>query len=197
MIYLIGGAPRVGKSIIATRLAKLLSGRLISIDELEKQSNRPAVVFFSSNPAENTLTPKELVDTLVSEANLLHDDINRILRKAKDRNENVIIEGVHILPEYVMSYAEILNTENVKSIFIGSTNTELVLQGMAQNTGSNNWLKDFGKTVRKQIALFTNAFSNYLISEAQKYKTPYKERSLNFQEDMSNIIKEMTINKVR
>ena len=198
MFYLIGGAPRVGKSIIAKELAKSLKARSISTDELEEQSNnrnRPCLMSFSSNSAENTLTPHERVKILIRAASLLQGDINSIFEKVKDKREHVVFEGVHLLPKYVTNYIRVLGAENVRFIFVGSTNIELVLQGMARNTGPNNWLKCFDGTVRKQVALFANAFSSYLISEARKFSLPYQERSGNFREDKISIIEALTVDK--
>jgi shikimate kinase len=35
MIYLVGGAPRIGKSIIGKKLASLVSAEFVSTDDLE------------------------------------------------------------------------------------------------------------------------------------------------------------------
>jgi len=194
MFYLIGGAPRVGKSIIAQVLTKSVKGRFVSTDDLENQSGRSSFVPFSSDPEKNTLAPSELVKVLISDADLLQGDINKILKEAKAEKKDIVFEGVHLLPKYVSIYKEILGEENFKIIFIGSTNTGLILQGMAENTSPDNWLKTFDQTVRKQIALFANAFSKYLITETQKFSLLYKERSSDFQEDLTEIIKALTIN---
>jgi len=187
MFYLIGGAPRVGKSIIAQELTKSVKGRLVSTDDLENQSGRSSWIPFSSDPEKNTLAPAELVKVLISEADLLQGDMNGMLKEAKAEKKDIVFEGVHLLPKYVSTYKEALGEEKFKIIFIGSTNTGLILQGMAENTSPDNWLKTFDQTVRKQIALFANAFSKYLITETQKFSLPYKERSSDFQEDLTEI----------
>ena len=86
---------------ISIELAKSLKAHSISTDELEEQSNnrnRPCLMSFSSNSAENTLTPHERVKILIRAASLLQGDINSIFEKVKDKREHVVFEGVHLLP---------------------------------------------------------------------------------------------------
>lgn len=62
MIYLIGGSPRVGKSIIASKLSKSIGAKLVSTDDLKvPQHNLPGICF-SGDPKENVMTPKERVN---------------------------------------------------------------------------------------------------------------------------------------
>lgn len=191
MIYLIGGAPRVGKSIIAKQFAESINGRLVSTDELENPGQEPSVIFYG-DPKKNILTPGERVKAITNEAKQIISDINDILDGAANELQNTVIEGVHLFPAHIADCIKKIGKDNIKAIFIGSTNIELILQSMARNTSPNNWPGDFNQDVLMQIALFTKAFSDYLYNESKKYNLLYKERSSYFQEDTRDIIKELS-----
>ena len=190
MIYLIGGAPRTGKSTIAKQFAEFIGGRFVSTDEIESPSQDQSV-FFSDDAAKNTLTPKERLDSVINEANQIIRDIDGIINSAINNNEIIVIEGVHLFPAYVSGLMIKFGEKNLKAIFVGSSNIELMLQGMNQNTSPNNWPKNFNQEVKRQIALFTKEFSDYIGAESKKYNLPYKERSDNFQRDTNEVIEKL------
>jgi AAA+ ATPase superfamily predicted ATPase len=190
MIFLIGGAPRVGKSTIAKQFARSIKGRFVSTDELEMPQEFS--VAFYSDAQKNTLTPQERMQGVINEAKQVVDAISDIIRRAENYDQDTVIEGVHLLPTHVAGFIENFGADNIKSIFIGSTNIEAILQGVAQNTSPNNWLKGFEKKVLTQIAQFTQFFSRYLCDGTKKYNLIYKERSSNFQKDVIDIIAELT-----
>ena len=190
MIYLIGGAPRTGKSTIAKQFAEFIGGRFVSTDELESPSQDQSV-FFSDDATKNILTPKEKLDSVINEANEIIHDIDGIINTAFSNNEIIVIEGVHLFPKHASELIIKFGEKNLKAIFIGSSNIELMLQGMNQNTSPNNWPKDFNREVKRQIALFTKYFSDYIGAESKKYNLPYKERSDNFQRDTNEVIERL------
>jgi len=190
MIYLIGGAPRTGKSTIAKQFAEFIDGRFVSTDELESPSQEPSV-FFSDDATKNILTPKERLESVINEASQIINDIDGIISTAISNNEVIVIEGVHLFPKYVAGLIKKFGEKNLKAIFIGSSDIELMLQGMNQNTSPNNWPEDFSGEEKRQIALFTKEFSDYIRAESKKYNLHYKERSSNFQKDTNEVIEEL------
>lgn len=190
MIFLIGGAPRVGKSTIAKQFARSIKGRFASSDELEMPQEFS--VAFYSDARKNTLTPQERMQCVIDEAKQVVGAISDIIRRAENCDQDTVIEGVHLLPIHVAGFIENFGAENIRSIFIGSTNIEAILQGVAQNTSPNNWSKGFEAKVLTQIAQFTQFFSRYLYDGTAKYNLIYRERSSNFQKDVIDIIAELT-----
>lgn len=190
MIYLIGGAPRTGKSTIAKQFAISINGRFVSTDELEGPNQDPSV-FFSDDATKNILTPKERLESIIKEANQIIHDIDGIISTAISNHEVIVIEGVHLFPGYVSGLIKKFGEKNLKALFIGSSNTGLILQGMNHNTSPNNWPQDFDQDVMRQIALFVKEFSDYIHTESKKYNLPYKERSNNFQKDTNEVIEEL------
>lgn len=198
MIYLIGGAPRIGKSIIGKKFAKSIKGHFISTDKLEENIKKPpeaVMLYFSGNENKNTLTSAERVEILLKEAETLYNNLQALIEENVNKDHDVVIEGVHLLPKYVAVFIKKFGGKNIKSIFIGSTNTKLILKGLIQNTGPNNWHKKFSKNALQQIAGFSEIYSKYIKNETQKYNFSYIERSDNFQKDIINIINKLIENK--
>lgn len=191
MIYLIGGAPRVGKSIIAKQFAKSINAKFVSTDDLENPDQGPSVIFYS-DPKKNILTPSQRIDSIKQEAKQITSKFMDIIDKAVDKPQDTVIEGVHLFPFQVNQAIGKFGKTKIKAIFIGSENIDLVLEGMNKNTGPNNWPKDYNQEVLGQIALFTKAFSHYLSTECKKHKLHYKERSNDFQKDIRDIINELS-----
>ncbi len=177
MIILIGGAPRVGKSTIAKQFAESIKGRFISTDELENPYQHASVIFYG-DPKKNILTPSKRMDCVKDEARMIFSIISEIIENAIGEPQNTVIEGVHLFPGYVDKFTKKYGEDKIKAIFIGSTNIELILEGMMRNTSPNNWLKDCDEEVLRQIALFTKAFSAYVHDESKKYNLRVKEKNL-------------------
>ena len=191
MIYLIGGSPRVGKSIIAKQFSESIKGRFVSTDEVEDPNNQQPSVIFYSDPKKNILTPSQRIESVENDAQQIISDIENIIYTDINKSQNTVIEGVHLFPAYLDKFVKKFGKDKIKIIFIGSTNIDLILDGMIKNTNQNNWLKEFNQKVLRQIALFTKTFSDYLYHECKKYNFPYKERSSDFQKDIRDVMKEL------
>jgi len=191
MIYLIAGSPRLGKSTIARQLAKTINAQLVSTDELEKQgAEQPSVVFYN-DAQKNTLLPLQRIELVKNEAEQIISKIDSVISSSINNSQDIVIEGVHLFPGYVDKIIKKFEEENIKVLFLMSTNIKLILDGMVKNTSPNNWLKEFDKEVLEQVALFTKVFSNYLYLECKKYNLPYMERSNDFQKDILDVINEL------
>lgn len=188
MIYLIGGAPRVGKSVLATELALKLSVELFSTDDLDIYPKNFPSQGFSGTPTNNKLTPKERLEFEHKKAYLYDLKITDIVSKALEENRNIIIEGVHLYPKYARWLIDQYGSDKFRSIFIGSRNKEQIVAGMKLDTNPNNWLKDANREVRSQVADYVAVFSEFLCGETARYNLQYFERTSDFQEDMKYVI---------
>ena len=188
MIYLIGGAPRIGKSITGRQFAISISARFVSTDELENPSQEASLIF-NSDAKKNVLTPSERIESVKNEAKQIILKIENIIDNTINKHQDAVIEGALLFPIYVNDFIKKFREENIRVIFIGSRSVELIMEGMARNTSENNWSKDFDQEVLTQIAVFSKAFSNYIYDESKKYNLLYKERSNDFQKDIRAIIK--------
>jgi len=191
MIYLIGGAPRIGKSIIAKQLARDIKAKFVSTDELEKPDNDSESVIFYEDSKKNTLTPEERIESVKKEAEEIIAEIESIIGRSVNQSQDIVIEGVHLFPNYVYNFLNKFGKGKIKAIFSGSTNIKFILEGLKKSTGPNNWHKDFNQEVQMQIALFVQVFSKHLIKECKKYGLEYKERSNDFKKDGEDILRDL------
>jgi len=177
---LIGGSPKVGKTTLARKQADSMNAKLLSTDKLV--GTKKYQVIFHGTAKKNVFTPQELMKGIIKEAEQIKGELDDIISKAYNSDHKIVIEGADLLPAYVAK----LDRENIRSIFIGSTNIDLIISGMEKNTSQNNWLKNAEKKVLIQVAEFTKYVSEYLIVETKKYNLKYKERSNNFNNDITS-----------
>jgi 2-phosphoglycerate kinase len=202
MIYIIGGAPRVGKSIVAKRLAQDTAASFVSTDDIcDKLSDslsetERAIKFplpgFSGTASENVLTPEKRVELSIISAKSVEPEIDRIISNAITKDESLVIEGVHFLPEYVRELLSKYGSDKIQALFVGSTYVKAVVDGIMKNTSPDNWMRDSHPDVIRQVAEFVSALSRYLEKEAEKYHLAYKERTVDFERDVVTI-KEMSL----
>lgn len=194
MIYLIGGAPRVGKSVLAKRVADALRIPCISTDVLcskttkafsvEEKNARFPLPPFSGTASENTLTPEARVELQLLSAKSLEPEMEALIAEALSQQEPLVIEGVHLLPEYVRSLLTQQTATSIRTLFIGQTDMNAVVEGIQKNTNTDNWMRESDLAVIRQVAAFVAAFSAHIHQEASILDLPYHERTTDFEGDM-------------
>lgn len=197
MIYLIGGAPRVGKSIVSKSIARNKGIEPISTDDMQNHfsgtipEERRRELFplpgFSGDPSENTLTPDERVKLQDIEAESLKTEVENAIDAAINDHRDLVIEGVHLSPRIVRELIDKYGNDEIIASFVGSMDVERIMSGMGKNTNPNDWLKDANEVVRRQVAEFVAAFSKYVEEEAQKNGFLYLERTDEFESDMRRV----------
>lgn len=195
MIYLIGGAPRIGKSILGAAMSQRTQSMLLSTDDLcdqvtKNMSNEEKNILFpwesfSGNPQENILSPEIRIKQQYTSAKSLEPFIDSELDHALIEEKSIIVEGVHLLPEYAHRLIQ-KRISSISIIFIGDQNSEHVFQGIKENTNLDNWLRESDNNVIQQVAEFVAAFSTHLKIDAQKYHLPYLERTSDFKKDLES-----------
>jgi 2-phosphoglycerate kinase len=198
MIYLIGGAPRVGKSIAAKALAETIDATIVSTDNLiervggtlseeEKARKFPWPEFFG-DAFKNISTPQERVELQQICARSLESEIDRHIDETTRSMRSIIIEGVHLLPDHVNDLIRRYGADKMHSIFVGSNDMNCVLDGFERNTNPNDWLKNADADVRRQVAEYVVAQSERIKEMTIRVALPYIERTGNFQEDIKVIL---------
>ncbi len=197
MIYFIGGAPRVGKSIFGKKIAEAAQVSFVSTDDLcekvssalpeEERKSKFPMPSFSGDASENVLLPDELVRRLVISAQSVEPEIDALISVGIANNQSFVIEGVHLLPEHVSVLQERYGSEKIRSMFIGLGDVDEVVQGIVKNVSPDNWMRNSNPDVIRQVAEFVAAFSRYIKEESKKYHLPYKERTEDFEGDMNRL----------
>ncbi len=201
MIYLIGGAPRVGKSIIAQEISDNIGGVVISTDKLREavfkttKSRMRPLLFpyqgFSGDASENTISPVQRLHNQIIEANSLQNLINETIVQGLKEQKILIFEGVHLLPEYIQSFVQTHNNraDRVEAIFLGSRDKKVILTNLKKDSSPNNWLKEADKELQTQVAEFVATCSTYIYKQTNTCKLIYLERTVKFEIDKNDIFK--------
>ena len=198
MIYLIGGAPRVGKSLASNAIAEALHVVPISTDDVcgqftdgmseEERASRFPLPNFSGDPTENTLSPEDRVKLQVVSARSLEPEIDRIIADALSKQETLVLEGVHLLPDHVQALLEQHGADSIRPVFVGSEDAARIVDGIQKNTNPNNWLRESDPAVIRQVAEFAAAFSAWIRGEAESRSLTYVERTDDFEGDMKRFV---------
>jgi hypothetical protein len=198
MIYLIGGAPRLGKSTIAKCLQEKISVSSISTDAIR------AIVFQLTDPSRRvTLLPccvpvteiskqfrlaaQDWVNLQKIEAHTLHQSLIAFVSYYIRTGEDLILEGVHILPTLVHELRILAGTSTViKTIFISDLDEGNVLSNFSYSTNRFNWLVGFNIETLKAVARSVVEFSRMV--EQDSDESMIYHRTQDFNHDVEQII---------
>ena len=168
MIYLIGGAPRAGKSILAQQLSAALKIGWVSTDllmELLKVRNTdgPQGVW-NAEPA-----------AIIAKADWFSPYLERFIWGANSMAENYIIEGVDFLPAHV---AQLAGHYQIRAIFLGCT--QMTLDRFTQFPGRSRGYADLPAEMQRQIVQDVPRWSEFIRQESAQYGYPYLDTSGDF-----------------
>ena len=119
MIYLIGGAPRCGKTILSKKIAAQKKISWISTDSLWSVvlAGTPKSQIIKKFPYRkyrlDTHEPELMLQAEITESNTLWPGVKAFIKHLIDCRENYVIEGVHLMPELVQ---ELKKTKYWKSL---------------------------------------------------------------------------------
>ncbi len=205
--YFIGGPPRVGKSLLAYKLATQIGGHVVSTDSIRNAAKKACSDkesdLFIINKTENISKeewldrhlnrPEEVVEFQNRESKAVWPSVVSFCSSFAEDQAIHIVEGVALLPLLVAQVQP-----KVKNIFyIGNTNNEHI-EGMmkyAKDFPEQDWMMAMGYDVKQfqGMAAFIKSMSFYFKEEAQKYGFPYYEiDDFNFESSLEKIVQKMT-----
>jgi 2-phosphoglycerate kinase len=183
MIYLIGGAPRTGKTTLAKQLSKKLKISWISTDTLEVIAREyisekdlskayPYTTLRRANGARNNdefyskYSSAKIVKVLKDQAKTNHDAIEAMIANEIDNGNDYIMEGYHLLPGFVSTLIKKYGRKNFKAVFLTKFDAEKFAKDVHKSSTPNDWLllltkeeKTFVK-VGKMVAKYSELFKN-------------------------------------
>lgn len=183
MIYLIGGTPRSGKSILATQLSEHLGIPLYSTDDLEGEVRESTpeeelgtkfpktVIRKEANQSNDEMyskfTTEQITKAYVQQSRAVWDEIEK-LAGSKD----CIVEGYHIHPELVSRLEKKFDGENVRSVFLTRSNIKKIVNEATQFASEGDWFIEWteNESTYPMMAKMIKEFSEYLEAEARKHK---------------------------
>ncbi|MBI9047330.1 MAG: hypothetical protein JEZ06_22775 [Anaerolineaceae bacterium] len=187
MIYLLGGPPRVGKSIISSEIRRKCALSVVSTDTLcavlENFLSPIAVpdlfVFskFHELPIAEQVKfilkdPAELIEYVRKESYVVWKAVEIFIRRENEEGRNILIEGVAILPEFMSKLEDIPH----QVVFIGNQGEDHK-ENIRKSADDNeyDWMRDASNQYIDAFSMFVKRFSGYIEHEAKTYGFMYIE----------------------
>ncbi|MBX4181672.1 hypothetical protein KW807_02295 [Candidatus Parcubacteria bacterium] len=187
--YFIGGAPRIGKTILSLALAEKLRGHFVSTDSIRNAAkkacgddnsdlfilNRTEHVAEEEWLKDHNELPEKVIEYQNRESIALWPSIVSFCNSFCEDNAIHVVEGVALLPSLVAQMKD-----RPKHIFYVGNTSEKHAQSMldfAKNYPQWDWMGSSGYSEGKikAMANFVREMSLYFKSEAEKYGFPYFE----------------------
>ncbi len=203
MFYLIGGAPRSGKTTIAKELSKKLSIPWISTDTLESviMSYADSAKFdmlFPKNVMRRltnqtndemytTYTPEQIVDAYIAQGNSSREGIEVFIECESSYKHDYILEGYHILPELV---SKLEKKFDIKAVFVGREDEGETLESITVYSQENDWVTKKTKDAKTYpfIAKMLTIFSSQIRKLAEEKGYKYFGMDKNFKDKLQEIV---------
>jgi hypothetical protein len=170
MLYLLGGAPRSGKSLVARRLLRERGLPYFPTDALMMglRNGLPELGLPSGDPR--------------SMGERLWPVVRSMIMSLHWTRETYLLEGDLLLPEYVALLRPILQDE-LRACWLGYADIEVaekVAQLRAFPAGPNDWLRDRSDEEQRRIVGRMHTYSNELRDACVACGFPYYDGSRNF-----------------
>jgi 2-phosphoglycerate kinase len=186
MIYLIGGAPRCGKTIAARRLQQLLGCSYLPSDYLgavigryipaEQRATRlPAVGSGTGNDERFVrFSSAEMLAGYQTRARTSWPGIQALIEYALYDNQSYIIEGFHIEPAFAHHLANTCGSQHLRVGFLVKTDLAAIITGLQDAREPRDWARErtTDSATFKLIAAWVQHYSTYIQSEADRYGFP-------------------------
>ena len=187
MIYLLGGPPRVGKSIISKTITVKHGINVVSTDSLGavlesvldpevepglfivNRFNEMAAVDRIDLMVKNTT---KRIDYQIQEGYAVWKAVKPFILRENDNDRDVVIEGVAVLPELVSQLVDV----DYRAVFIGNQGNEHkknIKKSAKEN--EHDWMRYASDEYIDAFATFVVQMSGYIEEEAHKYGYEYIE----------------------
>jgi 2-phosphoglycerate kinase len=187
MIFLLGGPPRVGKSIISSAIHQQYALSVVSTDSLcavlesvmSPEAAPDLFVFgkFNEMPIVEqvklmTTDPAELIDYVKRESRVVWKAVEAFISRENDEGRNALIEGVAVLPELVSHLEDIPH----RVVFIGNQGEDHKENiKMFASMNEHDWLRGASDQYIGAFAVFVMRMSVFIEQETKKYGFEYIE----------------------
>ncbi len=167
MIYLIGGAPRAGKSVLGQQVAARLKIGWISTDLLVDILR----VKDETLKAEWNAASQAIMES----AEWFYPYLKRFIWGISSQTENYLIEGVSFLPAQVKQ----LSTQyQIRAVFLGCS--EMTLEKFDQYPGRSIGYSYLPEEFRRRIVKDVPAWSEFIGKECESFGYPYVDTANDF-----------------
>lgn len=168
MIYLIGGAPRVGKSVLCVHFAARLRAGWISTDLLVDQLRFKQVEGMAT---EWNATP----ESIAANAEWFFPCLERFVWGINPMAEQYVIEGVSFLPAHVK---QLEKRFAIRAVFLGLSS--MTLEQFDQFPGGSPGYSSLPKAMRRQIVKDVPLWSAFIQQQCEQFGCRYIDMAGDF-----------------
>jgi hypothetical protein len=164
VIYLVGGAPRAGKSVLGQRVAQRLNIGWVATDVLRTLVKGEGDERWDASP-----------EAITRVADFFFPYLEKFVGGMSSCAEHYLIEGVHFLPRHVVALGQRCE---VRAVFIGSS--QLTLERFEQFPGRSPGYAGLPADFKRQIVQDVPRWSHFIAAEAAAAGCPYVDTSGDF-----------------
>jgi len=168
MIYLIGGAPRAGKSILGQQVAARLNVGWVSTDLLME-------LLRVKNEAGIKTEWNAAIEAITANAEWFFPYLERFIWGVSSLAEGYVIEGVDFLPAQV---AQLSTQYPIRSLFLGCSG--MTLERFDQFPGRSRGYGSLPEEMRRQIVQDVPLWSEFIRQESEHFGYPYIDMTGDF-----------------
>jgi 2-phosphoglycerate kinase len=181
MIYVVGGAPRAGKSILGQQVAANLKIGWISTDilmQLLRVKNEPGI----------KTEWNASLQAITANAEWFYPYLERFVWGVASSTDHYLIEGVDFLPAQVKQLSE---QYQIRAVFLGCS--RMTPENVEQFPGRSRGYMGLPEEFRRQIANDVPLWSEYVRHESDRFGFPYIDTANDFSQRLSQAEAVLTI----
>ena len=164
MIYLVGGAPRAGKSVLGQRVARQLNVGWIATDVLRTLLKEEAASGWDVAP-----------EAIAATAEAFYPYLERFVWGISSLADDYLIEGVHFLPRQVLALSQRFS---IRAVFLGCS--QLTLERFDAFPGRSRGYAGLPVELKRQIVQDVPGWSALIAREAAAAGCRYVDTSDDF-----------------
>jgi hypothetical protein len=168
MIYLIGGAPRAGKTILGQQISRELRIGWVSTDLL---LTLLAVTKVEGMKTEWNAAP----EAVTANAAWFFPYLEKFVWGVDSMADEYVIEGVDFLPSQT---AQLAAHYPIRAVFLGCS--RMTPAALDEFPGRSRGYQNLPESMRRQIAQDVPPWSEYIRQEAERFRYPYIDTASHF-----------------
>lgn len=172
MMYLIGGAPRVGKTILAQQLCATLKVGWISTDLLMD-------LLRVANAAGRKMKWDAAPQAITANAQWFFPYLERFIWGVSSFTDHYVIEGVDFLPAQA---AQLSTQYAIRAVFLGCS--RMTLEDFTQFPGRSKGYAHLPQEHRRQMVEDVPRWSAFMRQEAERLGYPYIDMAGDFSQHL-------------
>ncbi len=195
MIYLIGGSPRCGKTILAKKIAHSKKLSWITTDaiypiilnslpktQVKDKFPQTAMKTPSNNFRFDIYSSKAMLSAQLVEAKTMWPGTKALISHLIGRQQDYVIEGVHLLPKFINELKK-NHWKNIRVVYLIKRDLNRIIEDFSKNKNEYDWMLPAimgNKSRLKKAADMVQVKSEYFYKEAKKYNLKIFNTDNNF-----------------